>query len=100
MAFLIFYVPLIPPPPPHSLDHLLTVPYLHFNRGGSQTLILSSFMSLDSFSILPHAPQPTGESREKGIPPCFCHICHICLYALLRWIHLVERLQYICCDIP
>ena len=57
------------PHPPHSMDHLLTVPHLHFNRGGSQTSIPSSFMSLDCFSILPHAPQPTGKSRERGIPP-------------------------------
>ena len=94
MASLIFYVPLITPHPPHSLGHLLTVPHLHFNKGGSQTFIPSSFMSLDCFSILPHAPQPTGKSRERGIPPCFCHICHICLHAILGIIPMEGRLQY------
>ena len=69
MAFLIFYAPLITPHPPHSLDHSLTVPHLHFNKGGSQTLFPSSSIYLDSFSILTHAPQPTGKSRERGIPP-------------------------------
>ena len=99
MAFLIFYAPLITPHPPHSLGHLLTVPHLHFNKGGSQTLIPSSFMSIDSSFILPHGPQPTGKSRERGIPPCFCHICHIWLDAILGMIPMEGKLQYLCCDI-
>ena len=78
MASLIFYAPIIPPHPPHSLDYLLTVPHLHFNRGGSQTLIPSPTMSINSFFTLPHAPQPTEKSRERGIPPLLLpHLPHL-----------------------
>ena len=71
MAYLIFYGPPILPHPPHSIDHLLTVPHLHFNRGGSQTSIPSSFMSLDSLSILPHGPSQQEKAGKGESPPAF-----------------------------